>query len=130
MGIKEILSKARNTFFEKELKQVILIREDLKMPKGKLAVQVAHASVDAVLKSDKNIVVLWKKQGMKKAVLKAESLNEFRKYESLAKKKGLVVSTISDAGKTVLKPGTVTALAIGPDYSAKIDEITGKLKML
>lgn len=33
-----------------ELKQVILARNDLKLPKGKLAAQCAHASVEAVLK--------------------------------------------------------------------------------
>ncbi len=33
-------------------KQVILVRQDLKLPKGKLADQAAHASVEAVLKSD------------------------------------------------------------------------------
>ena len=37
-------------------KQVILVREDLKLPKGKLGSQVAHASVDATLKSDKKVV--------------------------------------------------------------------------
>ncbi|MBI2656920.1 peptidyl-tRNA hydrolase, partial [Candidatus Woesearchaeota archaeon] len=51
-------------------KQVILVREDLKLPKGKLAAQSSHASVDATLKSDKNIVDLWKKEGGKKIVLK------------------------------------------------------------
>ena len=33
------------------MKMVILVRSDLHMPKGKLSTQVAHASVEAVLKS-------------------------------------------------------------------------------
>ena len=41
-----------------QYKQVILAREDLKLPKGKLAAQCSHASVDATLKSDKKIVDL------------------------------------------------------------------------
>ena len=53
-------------------KQVILVREDLKLPKGKLASQCSHASVDATLKSDKKIIDLWKKEGAKKIVLKVK----------------------------------------------------------
>ena len=49
-------------------KQVILVRDDLNLPKGKLAAQVSHASVDATLKSDKKIVDLWKREGGKKIV--------------------------------------------------------------
>ncbi len=41
-------------------KQVILVRQDLKLPKGKMAAQVAHASVEAVLKSDKKTVESWR----------------------------------------------------------------------
>ena len=41
---------------EMKYKQVILVREDLKLPKGKLAVQSAHASLDAAMKSDKKIL--------------------------------------------------------------------------
>ncbi len=131
------LARARNAENNKnsknqtsEIKQVILIRADLKMPKGKVAVQAAHASVDAVLKSDKKIIALWKSQGMKKAALKVWSLRELKEYEQKSRKKGLVSALIRDAGKTTLKPGTTTALAIGPDYSDKIDFITGHLKML
>ena len=52
------------------MKQVILVRMDLKMEKGKLATQVAHASVDAVLKSPKDKIEEWTSGGMKKVVLK------------------------------------------------------------
>ena len=47
-------------------KQVILIRQDLKMPKGKLAAQVAHASVEGLLKSHKDDINKWRGEGMKK----------------------------------------------------------------
>ena len=53
-----------------EFKQVILVRQDLKMPKGKLAAQVAHASVEATLKSGKDKIHTWRYGGMKKVVLK------------------------------------------------------------
>ena len=54
---------------EQMYKQVILVRKDLKLPKGKLAAQVAHASVEAVLKSDKDMVKKWRAEGMMKIVL-------------------------------------------------------------
>ena len=59
------------------MKQVILVRQDLKLPKGKLSSQVAHASVDAVLKSKKESIDEWKKQGMKKIVLKVGLIHFF-----------------------------------------------------
>ena len=53
-----------------DYKQVILVRTDLKLPKGKMAAQVAHASVDCVLKSYRSKVMRWKRIGLKKIVLK------------------------------------------------------------
>ena len=52
-------------------KQVILVRADLKMPKGKLAVQVAHASVEAALGSSQEKVNAWKRNGMKKIMARS-----------------------------------------------------------
>ncbi|MFH1506582.1 MAG: peptidyl-tRNA hydrolase Pth2 [archaeon] len=111
-------------------KQVILVRNDLKLPPGKLAAQVAHASVAAVGKSKRITVGLWNMHGAKKVVLKAANLEELEKYEKQAKRAKLVTSLISDAGKTVLKPGTTTCLAIGPFLESAIDKITGHLKVL
>jgi PTH2 family peptidyl-tRNA hydrolase len=112
-----------------EYKQVILIREDLKLPKGKMAAQSSHASVDAVLKSDKDIIKNWKKEGMAKVVLKVKGKKELFKYIQLAKDSGLKTSVITDAGRTVVEPGTVTCGAIGPEKEEKIDNITGELKL-
>ena len=111
-------------------KQVILVREDLKLPKGKLSAQVAHAAVDASSKSDKKIVDLWKKEGGKKVVLKVKDEKELFKYKQMAEDSGLKTALITDAGHTVLQPGTITCLGIGPDGEEKVDRVTGKLKMM
>jgi len=113
-----------------ELKQVILIRDDLKLPKGKLAAQAAHASVESILQSDKKKVSSWRDQGAKKVVLKVKDKKELFEYKKLAEQADLTTAVITDAGKTVIAPGTTTCLGIGPDQEEKIDEITGKLKML
>ena len=113
-----------------ELKQAIIVRNDLKMPKGKLAAQVAHGSIEAVMHSDKKIVEKWAKQGMKKVVLKVENLNELMDILRNAKNEGLKVGLINDAGRTFLAPGTTTVLGIGPDEEDMVDRVAGHLKLL
>jgi PTH2 family peptidyl-tRNA hydrolase len=112
------------------LKQVILVRMDLKLPKGKLAAQVAHASVDAVSKTDRKLLDRWNEGGAKKVVLKAADEKELLALQQQARDAGMKSSLIADAGRTVLEPGTITCLGIGPDLESKIDKITGKLKVL
>ena len=112
------------------MKQVILVRDDLKLPKGKMAAQVAHAAVECVLKSSKPNVEAWHDEGMKKVVLKVKDLNELKKYQQLAKAEKLIAAMISDAGRTVVEPGTITCLGIGPDDEEKIDKVTRNLKMM
>ena len=111
-------------------KQVILVRADLKLPKGKLSAQVAHASVDAVLKSSSSLVKAWKDEGMAKIVVKVKDEKELIKYFQLAKDEGLTASLITDAGRTVIAPGTKTCVGIGPDEEEVIDQITGDLSLL
>jgi peptidyl-tRNA hydrolase, PTH2 family len=118
-----------------EYKQVILVCDNLKMPKGKMAAQVAHASVDAVLKllsdnSGRQTVSSWRNQGMKKVVLKVTDDKELYKYIQMAKDKKISTSIITDAGLTVVAPGTVTCGAIGPYEEDVIDELTEKLKLM
>ncbi len=109
-------------------KQVILVRQDLKMPAGKMSAQVAHASVEGLLKSHKEDIKRWKSEGMKKVVLKVKDKKELFKYQLEAEKTGLIAVVIQDAGLTVFKKPTITCLAIGPDKEEKIDKITGELK--
>ena len=112
------------------MKQVILVRKDLKMPKGKISVQVSHASVEATLKSDREIIRKWNEEGMKKVVLKVDSKEELLKYREKADNANLVIALVTDAAKTFFKKPELTCLAIGPDKDEKIDKITGKLKLL
>lgn len=111
-------------------KQVIVVRTDLKMKPGKIAAQVAHASVSVLDKADKKIIELWKKEGQKKIVVKAGSLEELAEIKEACEKLKLPVAIIKDAGMTQIKPGTTTALAIGPEKEDKIDKVTGKMKIL
>lgn len=113
-----------------DYKQVILVRQDLKLPRGKLAVQSAHASSSALIKSHKDDIKKWQSSGMKKAVLKVKDVDELFKYKQEADDIGLVTALITDAGKTVVAPGTITCLGIGPDKEDKIDTVTGKLGMV
>lgn len=111
-------------------KQVILVRQDLQLPKGKMAAQVAHASVDCVLGSDKKMVDAWRREGMMKVVLKVKDLDELKDFLKKANNAGLKTALITDAGHTVVEPGTTTCLGIGPDDEKKIDLVTGILKMM
>lgn len=112
------------------MKQAILVRADLKMPKGKLSVQTSHGSVEAVLKSDNKKISEWRSEGMKKIVLKVKDEKELFEYKRLAEREKLVTALIKDAGLTEFKHPTITCLAIGPDRDEKIDKITKKLKLI
>lgn len=111
-------------------KQVIVVRRDLKLDKGKLSVQVAHASVDSYTKASPAVRQAWESEGSKKVVVKAESLKDLLDLHKKTKSLGLPCSMIRDVGRTHLKPGTITALGIGPAEEESIDKVTGKLKIL
>lgn len=111
-------------------KQVIIVRQDLKLPKGKLGAQCAHAAVEAVRKTSNFIVDAWMSEGQKKVVLKVPDEKTLRKYLIDANNAGITTALITDAGKTCIAPGTVTVLGIGPASEEDIDNVTGDLGML
>jgi PTH2 family peptidyl-tRNA hydrolase len=111
------------------LKQVILVRKDIKMGVGKAIAQACHASLGAALKCSRKKLEKWLEEGGKKVVLEA-SLEEILDAEKKAKKAKIPSFLVVDAGLTQLEPGTITALGIGPEEENKIDKITGKFKLL
>lgn len=112
-----------------EHKQVILIRQDLRLPKGKAAAQAAHAAVEAAFRAERSAVQAWRSMGQKKVVVRVSDEQALYRYVQQAKDSGLPVSVITDAGKTVVAPGTVTAAAIGPADQDAVDSITGDLAL-
>ncbi len=111
-------------------KQVIVVRENLKLSKGKLGAQCAHASLEAYKKADKKIIELWNKEGSKKVILKAKNLKELLALKEKCESLKLPHALISDAGFTELKPGTITALGVGPQRDELINKVTGSLPLL
>ena len=112
------------------LKQIIVLRKDLKLGKGKIAVQVAHASLESYKISKKRILKKWEKQGSKKVVLKADDLKALMKVKRALDKNNIRYVIIRDAGLTQIPPGTITCIGIEEMGEEKIDNITRKLKML
>jgi PTH2 family peptidyl-tRNA hydrolase len=114
----------------KEYKQVIVIRSDLKLSRGKLSAQAAHASLEAYKKADGRTRSDWEGSGSKKVVVKTESLKGLMEIYEEARQARLPASIIRDAGRTELPAGTVTAVGIGPGEESQVDKVTGRLKML
>jgi len=114
-------------------KQVIVLRTDLKMSKGKMAAQAGHAAVSAAEEARKNFSDWWKawmEEGQCKIAVKAGTEQELLELEGKARELKLPSALVIDRGLTELPPGTITCLGIGPAPSSRIDEITGKLPLL
>ncbi|MGZ4932069.1 MAG: peptidyl-tRNA hydrolase Pth2 [Halobacteriota archaeon] len=113
-----------------DYKQCLIIRSDLKLTSGKVAVQLAHAAVAAYERSDRIIKRRWYNEGQKKVALKVPTLKELYELKSIAEARGLVTALVVDAGLTEVPPGTVTALGIGPEKAEELDKVTSDLKLL
>ena len=131
-NIMNIFQNLSNQF--QQYKMVIVVRKDLNMSIGKTSAQVAHAALGAYklsLKNSSDKVANWENfSGQAKIVLGVGNEKELLEIKEKADKNGLITCLIHDAGRTEVSPNTVTCCAIGPDTIQKIDEITGKLKLL
>ncbi|XP_071448984.1 peptidyl-tRNA hydrolase 2, mitochondrial-like isoform X2 [Hetaerina americana] len=115
-----------------EYKFVVVVRNDLKMGKGKAAAQCSHAAVNAYqvsLKKQPLVLKKWCKTGQPKVVLKCDEFEELERLANDALQFGLIVSPICDAGRTQVSPGTTTVLGIGPGPVELIDQVTGHLRL-
>ncbi|EMA69854.1 peptidyl-tRNA hydrolase [Halorubrum aidingense JCM 13560] len=111
------------------MKQAIVARADIGMGEGKLAAQVAHASLSAYQDAGRRARKKWQGAGQKKIVLKGNSESQLFELADKADKEGLPYAIVRDAGHTQLEPGTVTALAIGPARDESVDRVTGDLSL-
>ncbi|MBI5223878.1 peptidyl-tRNA hydrolase [Candidatus Micrarchaeota archaeon] len=114
-------------------KQVIVMRADLSMGKGKLVAQGSHASVLAYEKTrhtHPQIARDWFSLGMMKVTLKVNGESELLEYYNKAKTYGIPCELVRDAGHTQVEPNTITCFAAGPFDEKALDLIFGKLKLL
>ncbi|XP_068187647.1 peptidyl-tRNA hydrolase 2, mitochondrial-like isoform X2 [Antennarius striatus] len=115
-----------------EFKMVLVVRNDLKMGKGKVAAQCSHAAVSAYKQCQRRnpeLLKHWEYCGQPKVVVKAPDEDTLIDLLSLAKEAGLLVSLIQDAGRTQIAPGSRTVLGIGPGPADLIDKVSGHLKL-
>ncbi len=115
-----------------EIKQVIVVRTDLEMGKGKIAAQVGHACVlgaENVRKSNPEWFDKWW-LGQEKIVLKVPGPKELQEIKKHAIDLDLPWSEVTDAGHTQIAPGTTTCISLGPGPEEKINKVTGDLKLL
>ena len=118
--------------FLMEYKQMLIVRTDLGMGKGKIAGQCAHASLAAyekALKKESDWVDSWKEQGQAKIVVKVGSKEELLEwFEKL--KKLFPCALIKDAGRTQIASGEVTCVGVGPAPENELNKFTKDLKLL
>lgn len=111
------------------MKQVLVVNKSLNLPKGKLAAQAAHAAVAAFLEAAEDAQNLWLEDGMPKVVVAAADAQALLDLQAAAAALGIPNSLIEDAGRTVVPEGTITCLGLGPAEDARLDEVTGELKL-
>ncbi|XP_065336370.1 peptidyl-tRNA hydrolase 2, mitochondrial-like isoform X1 [Cloeon dipterum] len=116
-----------------DCKLVVVVRTDLKMGKGKIAAQVAHAAVAAYKQAKRwnpDVLRNWEQSGQAKVTLKVSSEEQLREIAKVGRLNGLGVSLIQDQGRTQIARGSTTVLGIGPASSSIIDKVTGHLSLL
>jgi len=125
---------------KRDIKQVIVMRKDLNMRKGKMVAQGAHACLGLILDAQRRNQIsepmrLWMDPesgySFKKVCVSVDSEGELLALAHEAYASHVPCKIITDSGDTEFNGvPTITCMALGPDWSEVIDEITGELKLL
>ncbi|XP_050385162.1 uncharacterized protein LOC126801752 [Argentina anserina] len=115
-----------------DFKMVLVVRNDLKMGKGKIAAQCSHATLGLykkLLRRAPKSLNRWEMCAQPKVVLKVETEEEMLVLQDRAKSLNLPNHITVDAGKTQIAPNSRTVMAIlGP--IEVVDDVTGGLKLM
>ncbi|CAA0814473.1 Peptidyl-tRNA hydrolase II (PTH2) family protein [Striga hermonthica] len=115
-----------------DFKMVLVVRNDLKMGKGKIAAQCSHATLGLykkILNRAPKSLNRWEMCGQVKVVVKIESEDDMLVLQERAKSLNLPTHITVDAGRTQIAPNSRTVMAIlGP--ADLVDDVTGGLKLL
>lgn len=119
------------------VKMVLVVRNDLKMGKGKIGAQWGHATLGAYQSSIKKHSSYWhkcrnwwEKYGGAKICARVDTEEALVEVYKQAKKAKLPCYWVTDAGRTQIAAGSKTVVGIGPAPAELIDQITGGLKLL
>ena len=129
------------------MKQVIVVRKDLDMSPGKIAVQVAHASLKSYkqyLKSmtkdmsglvcidfnESKDLVEWQNTGETKIAVWCKDNKEMEKIRMKANELNIRTVFVIDEGRTELDPQTITCMALGPAPDDIMDKVTKRLRLI
>jgi peptidyl-tRNA hydrolase, PTH2 family len=128
---------ALQAMLQEELKMVLIVNMQLKMGKGKIAAQCAHAAVGVLTRLQnvnspiaRQILMAYQGHGQPKITLQAPDLATLRTLEAQARERGMPTYLVSDAGRTQIAAGSKTVLAIGPAPRTLVDQVAGDLKLL
>ncbi|KAI8007263.1 hypothetical protein LOK49_LG07G00036 [Camellia lanceoleosa] len=115
-----------------DFKMVLVVRNDLKMGKGKIAAQCSHATLGLykkLLHRAPKALNRWEMCGQVKVVVKIESEEDLLVLQEKAKSLNIPTHVTIDAGRTQIAPNSRTVMAIiGP--AEMVDDVTGGLKLL
>lgn len=139
--VKEFSSKEHHITANVELldsryvKQIIVMRKDLKMRRGKEIAQGSHASLAAVYEienEDKHSLYYrnWKEHSFAKICLTVNSEEELLKVYNDCKLNAIPTVLITDIGRTEFNGiPTNTCIGIGPFWNCEINKVTSHLKL-
>lgn len=143
-------------------KQIIIVRKDLfdfnahdtiKAGAGKLAAQVAHASMAPILEKMRGVsytnyvapdydyslqlnlkkeeaLTAWLEGSFRKIVVYVKNEEQLLKKFNELKEAGIICSLIKDSGFTVFSEPTNTCIGVEPMFAEDIDKYTGRLRLL
>ncbi|GBG33535.1 Peptidyl-tRNA hydrolase 2, mitochondrial [Hondaea fermentalgiana] len=123
---------------EEPLKQVMVVRTDLSMKKGKIAAQCCHASLGAFRRASsprasetwRTWLRRWLIIGQTKVAVKCQSEAELEEVAQTAQMNQVPFYLVADAGRTQIAAGSRTVCAVGPAPVSVVDAICGQFKLL
>ncbi|PWA91630.1 peptidyl-tRNA hydrolase II (PTH2) family protein [Artemisia annua] len=131
-GTKQPLEIEKLAEIIEDFKMVLVVRNDLKMGKGKIAAQCSHATLGLykkILHRAPKALNRWEMCGQVKVVVKIESEDDMLELQARAKSLNIPTHIVIDAGRTQIAPNSRTVMAVlGP--ADMVDDVTGGLKLL
>mmetsp|Transcript_25186 Transcript_25186/g.35289 ORF Transcript_25186/g.35289 Transcript_25186/m.35289 type:complete len:182 (+) Transcript_25186:135-680(+) len=114
-------------------KMLLIVNQELKMGKGKIAAQCCHAAVGCYKRASKqcpNGVNAWEHTGCAKIAVKCPTQAEMEEIAARAYERDIPLYLVEDAGRTQIAAGSRTVLGLGPAPTSVFEDITSHLKLM